>query len=216
MESYRILIADDHSLSRQAICSVLEKDKSFLIVGEATNGEEAVFLSEELKPDVVLMDIHMPVCDGLQATKKIKRNHAHIKIVILSVSDDIADLFTAVQCGAQGYLLKNMDPDEWLSYLHTLLESDQGIPRTMANRLFHQFRSTNLSNEINPDILTSREKEILALVASGTMNRHIAEQLVITENTVKNHIKNVLEKLHLDNRVQLAAYAMRHGIIHVD
>ncbi|MGZ4135470.1 MAG: LuxR C-terminal-related transcriptional regulator, partial [Tumebacillaceae bacterium] len=134
------------------------------------------------------------------------------KIVILSVSDNVADLFTAIQFGAQGYLLKNLEPDDWLSYLHALLDENAEIPREMAGRMLPQFRSQNGPQETAPDVLTPREREILAYVATGVTNRHIAERLVIAENTVKNHIKNLLDKLSLDNRVQLAAYAVRHGL----
>ncbi|NHN30184.1 response regulator [Paenibacillus agricola] len=211
---YRVLIADDHPLARKAIRLLLEPESGFEIVAEATNGEQAVQLCQELLPDLVLMDIRMPGMNGLEATRKIKQLYPHTKIVMLSVSDDVADLFTAIQNGAQGYLLKNMDPDEWLLYLKGLLEDNSEISRGMADRLFQLFRSAPVHAEGSPKQggLTSREYEILACVASGQSNRLIAEQLIITENTVKNHIKNILAKLELDNRVQLTAYAIRHGL----
>ena len=133
---------------------------------------------------------------------------------MLSVSDDVADLFTAIQNGAQGYLLKNMDPDEWLLYLKGLLDDSSEISRGMADRLFQLFRSAPVQAEDLPRLggLSPREGEILACVASGQTNRQIAEQLIITENTVKNHIKNILGKLDLENRVQLTAYAIRNGL----
>lgn len=212
MVRYRVLIADDHPLAREAIKSLLEGDDAFDIVAEAENGEQAVQLCAEIQPDLVMMDINMPKKNGLEATRLIKHAMPHVKIVILSVSDNVADLFTAIQFGAQGYLLKNLEPDDWLSYLHALLDEDREIPREMAGRLFPQFRNHNTTAKGNPDVLTPREQEILAYVATGVTNRHIAEQLSIAENTVKNHIKNLLEKLSLNNRVQLAAYAVRHGL----
>jgi two-component system nitrate/nitrite response regulator NarL len=210
MKPYRILIVDDHPLARQAIRTLLEDEADYIIIGEATNGFDALKACEEMLPDVVLLDIHMAGMTGLEATRLIKEKHARIKVVILSVSDAVTDLFTAIKNGAQGYLLKNMDPVEWVSYLGALLEEDSDIPKRMADRLFYRFK-TGLTDENRiVHTLTPREHEILSLVAQGQTNRQIAERLVIAENTVKNHIKNLLEKLSLDNRVQLAAFALRN------
>jgi two-component system, NarL family, nitrate/nitrite response regulator NarL len=206
------VIVDDHPLARQGIREVLEADPTFFIVGEATNGKEAYELCTNLQPDLVLMDIKMPDCDGLEATRTIKKTHPHIKVVILSVSEDVVDLFQAVQVGAQGYLLKNLEPDDWVQYLHALLDEDLEISREMANRMFQRFHHEPTHDEPKPDILTVREREILIRVSKGETNRQISNHLCIAENTVKNHIKNILEKLHLENRVQLASYAVRHGL----
>jgi len=214
MITYRVLIADDHPLARKAVQSMLGSDPAFIVVGEAKSGGEAVHLCAELQPDLVLMDVHMSPMDGLEATQLIKQRFPHIRVVILTVSDDIADLFTAVQFGAQGYLLKNMDPDEWIAYLHALAKGDMNVARDMADRLFHQFRSGSAEDDHNPspDILTARERDIIQCVAAGENNRQIAGTLLISENTVKNHMKNILEKLNLDNRVQLTAYAIKRGL----
>lgn len=212
MQKYRVLVVDDHLLARTAIKSMLAEDSSFEIVGEAEQGEEGVRLCSQLQPDVVLMDISMPVCDGLEATRRIKQAYPHIKVVILSVSDDVADLFTAVQFGAQGYLLKNMNPHDWLSYLRALLEDNSDISRELASKLFYKFRTGPVIDEPSPSVLTPRETEILRYVSKGETNKQIAQRLVITEHTVKNHMKNLLEKLYLENRVQLASYALRHGL----
>jgi two-component system nitrate/nitrite response regulator NarL len=210
--NYRVIIADDHPLARKAVRLLLEQEPEFEIVAEAEDGEQAVELCRELQPDLVLMDIRMPIVTGLEATRRIKQLNPHTRIVMLSVSDDVADLFTAIQNGAQGYLLKNMDPDEWLLYLKGLLDDNSEISRGMADRLFQLFRSAPGQVDAKPSGLSMREGEILACVASGQSNRQIAEQLTITENTVKNHIKNILAKLQLDNRVQLTGYAIRHGL----
>ncbi|MEX2461833.1 MAG: response regulator transcription factor [Paenibacillaceae bacterium] len=210
MKPYRILIVDDHPLARQAVRTLLEDEADYIIIGEATNGLDALKLCAQLQPDVVLLDIHMPGMSGLETTRLIKEQQARIKVVILSVSDAVTDLFTAIKNGAQGYLLKNMNPVEWVSYLGALLEEESDIPKIMADRLFYRFK-TGLTDE-NPIVhtLTPREHEILSLVAQGQTNRQIAEVLVIAENTVKNHIKNLLEKLSLGNRVQLAAFALKN------
>lgn len=212
MTPHKVLIADDHLLAREAIRSLLDGDPAFQIIGEAVDGEEAVRQCAELHPNLVLMDINMPRVDGLEATKRIKKSWPDIKIVILSVSYDVSNLFTAIRYGAQGYLLKNLEPDDWLAYLHALLDEMSEVPREMAGRLLHHFRSEEHPDEPIPDVLTPRERELLHCVAAGDTNRQIAEKLVISENTVKNHIKNILEKLELENRVQLAAYAVRHGL----
>jgi DNA-binding NarL/FixJ family response regulator len=212
MQTFSVIIADDHPLAREGIKSVLEGDNSFLIVGEAADGIEAIELCDQFQPDLLLLDINMPRLSGLEAVKKIRSSFPHIHIVMLTVSDDVKDLFTAIQFGAQGYLLKNMEPDDWIEYLHALLGNHTEISREIASRLLYRFRTGKIQEEVSPLILTMREREVLSRVAAGDTNKEIARQFVIAENTVKNHIKNLLEKLQLDNRVQLAAYAVRHGL----
>ncbi|SDM71858.1 two component transcriptional regulator, LuxR family [Bacillus sp. OK048] len=207
---YRILIADDHPHAREAILAMLEDDPYFDIIGQAKDGKEAIKMSLQLNPDIILMDIQMPVINGLEATKIIKEKSPFIKIIILSVSDNVADLFTAIQYGAQGYLLKNMDPDEWIKYLHSVVEGKSDATRGMAGKLLYQFREKDLQNSSQAKSLTRREMEILLLISEGISNKKIADQLFISENTVKNHLKNLLEKLELENRVQLAIYAIKH------
>lgn len=207
---FKLIIADDHPHAREAITAMLEDDPYFNIVGQARNGKEAIELSEIHIPDIILMDIEMPVMNGLEATKIIKEKSPFIKVIMLSVSDNVADLFTAIQYGAQGYLLKNMDPDEWLQYLHSVVEGSSEKTRGMAGKLLYQFRENDLQNSSLEKLLTPREREILLLIPKGSTNKQIAAQLFISENTVKNHIKNLLEKLKVENRVQLAAYAIKH------
>lgn len=212
IQPFRVLITDDHPHSRLAIREILADDPLFMIIGEATNGKEAVEQCEKLLPDLVLMDIEMPVMNGLEATKLIKDRNPLIKVIILSVSDDVADLFTAIQYGAQGYLLKNMDPDDWLQYLHSIVDGSVDAARGLAGKLLYQFREADVKSSQPTDSLTAREKEILRLVAKGMTNKQIGDQLFIAENTVKNHIKNLLGKLEVDNRVQLASYAMKNRL----
>jgi DNA-binding NarL/FixJ family response regulator len=214
-KTYRVLIADDHPLARKAVRSMLDMDSAFFVVGEAYNGEEAVLLCGEVEPDLVIMDVNMAPISGLEATRRIKQLHPLIRIVVLTVSDDVADLFTALQFGAQGYLLKNMDPDEWLMYLHALLDDNSEVAREMADRLFLRFRPGQggfHGSDPDPSMMTSREQQIAAFVAEGNNNRQIAEKLLISEHTVKNHMKNILEKLGFENRVQLTAYIIKYGL----
>ena len=210
MAIYRVLIADDHPHARQAISEMLEDDPHFLIVGKATNGKDAIQLTEELLPDILLIDIKMPFLSGLEATKIIKEKYPFIKVIILSVSDSVEDLFTAIQYGAQGYLLKTMDPDDWLRYLHSIVEGSNSAVKSLAGKLLYQFRERDIQNTPDSSFLTPREKEILVLVSKGLTNKQVAGQLFIAENTVKNHIKNLLQKLNLENRVQLASYALKN------
>lgn len=207
---FRILIADDHPHARLAISEMLEDDPYFKIVGKAKNGREVIELSQRLIPDIILMDIEMPILNGLEATKIIKETSPFIKVIMLSVSDNVADLFTAIQYGAQGYLLKNMDPDEWLQYLHSVVDGSIETTRGMAGKLLYQFREKDLQHSQTLKALTPREKEILLLISEGLTNKQIGQHLFIAENTVKNHIKKLLEKLELENRVQLAAYSIKH------
>jgi DNA-binding NarL/FixJ family response regulator len=161
-------------------------------------------------PDMILMDINMPVMNGLEATRQVKERFPYVKIVMVTVSDDVTDLFQAIKNGAQGYLVKNLNPNIWLSYLHALVTDSAPMPQEIANRILAEFTGVKTTND---DLLTSREQEILTRVATGLSNREIAKELVISEHTVKNHLKNIMQKLHLNNRVQLTCYAYEQGIV---
>ena len=199
--SFRILIVDDHAHAREGIRDILEEYEDFLIVGEGRNGKEALELTEKLMPDIILMDIQMPVMDGLEATKRIKLQFPYVKIVIITVSDDITDLFNALKQGAQGYLLKNIQSDSWYEYLKAFALDEVPMSKEIA---FQILKEIPLSN---------RELEVLHLVAKGLSNRDISESLFISEHTVKSHLKNILSKLHLENRVQLTSYAFQQGLM---
>ncbi|MGF7035373.1 DNA-binding NarL/FixJ family response regulator [Paenibacillus mucilaginosus] len=211
----RILIADDHAHAREAMREIIESDASFEIVGEAVNGREAVLLAEQCMPDLILMDIRMPELDGLEATKQVKERFPYVKIIMVTVSDDVTDLFEAIKRGAQGYLLKNLNPDSWHEYLRAVAIDEAPMSREIALRLLKEFTSMKtVLPEKNP--LTLREKEILECVARGRANKQISEELSISEHTVKNHLKNILQKLHLDNRVQLMRYAYEKGWVYIE
>lgn len=217
MEPMRVLLVDDHVLFRKGIASIMSGRDNLEVVGEAGDGFEALARARDLMPDVILMDIHMPRCDGLEATRLIKQEMPYVKIVVLTVSDSEKDLFEAIKAGAQGYLLKNLDPNDLFDMLDGVGRGEAAISRTMASKILAEFsrQATKVpSNPSRGESLTNREREVLDLVARGSSNKEIAATLKIAENTVKNHLRNILEKLHLDNRVQAAAFALREGLAH--
>ncbi len=213
MDKKRILLADDHILFRKGLAQLLNSQPDFQVIGEAADGLEALERARELMPDLILMDIDMPRCDGREATRLIKAEMPYVVIVILTVSDDEQDLFAAIKNGAQGYLLKKIDPADLFEQLRGLALGEAALSRLMANKILREFARTEPElPRTGDDPLTGRERQVLQLVARGLTNREIAETLVIAENTVKNHLRNILSKLHLDNRVQAAAYALREGL----
>ncbi|EIT85267.1 two-component response regulator [Fictibacillus macauensis ZFHKF-1] len=210
----QLLLVDDHEHAREGIRELLEDYPEFQIIGEAENGQEAICKAEALQPDLILMDIKMPIMDGLEATKMIKFKLPAIKIVIMTVSDDITDLFEAVKRGAQGYLLKNLKSSEWYDYLRAFAVDEVPMSQSMALKILKEFTKQPVEKEKTP--LSHREEEVLQLVAKGKSNKEIAQAYYISEHTVKSHLKNILSKLHLDNRVQLTSYAYQKGWISQD
>ncbi len=214
MNTIRVLLADDHALFRRGVASLLAAETGFEVLGEAANGQQAVEMTRQLMPDVILMDISMPVMDGLEATRQIKAEFPYVRIVILTVSDGERSLFEAVKSGAQGYLLKKIEPPALYSVLRGVVRGEAPVSRLMAGRLLEEF--ARLHRDLAPAQatgLTSREQEVLEHVTRGKSNKEIAAALAIAENTVKNHLKNILEKLHLENRVQAATFALRQGLV---
>ncbi len=210
MKPIRILIVDDHSIFRQGLRSILENETDFQVVGEARDGAMAINLAWELKPDIILMDIHMPICNGLEATREILKHQGEIRVIILTISEEEADLFEAVRSGARGYLQKDVEPVELVSALRRAMKGEALLSGLLAAKILEEFKGDEkkpTGSQVEP--LTAREKEVLKLVSSGMSNRDLAEALVISENTVKHHLSNILEKLHLKSRLQLAVYAFK-------
>ncbi|MFC3771725.1 response regulator [Paenibacillus sp. GCM10012303] len=204
------MIIDDSEIAREGIRMILESDPAFEVVTEGSSGEEALALSEVWMPDMILMDIQMPGMGGLEATKRLKEKYPYVKVVMVTVSDDIAHLFDALKKGAQGYLLKNLKPDAWHEYLKAIAIDEAPMTRELAFRILKEL-SPMSANKAQASPLTNREREILGLVAKGLSNKDISSKLDISEHTVKNHLKNILHKLHMENRVQLARYAYEQG-----
>lgn len=215
-EPVRVLLAEDHVLFRKGLASLIDPLEDMEVVGEAGDGREALERARELMPDLILMDIQMPGWDGLKATRAIKEELPYVKIVMLTISDDDKDLFEAIKQGAEGYLLKNLSPEELFEMLRGVHRGEAPISGLTAARILDEFARLAQKETWVPssgESLTLREKEVLQLVAQGATNKEIASQLFIAENTVKNHLRNILTKLHLQNRVQAAAYALREGLI---
>lgn len=208
----RILIADDHALFRESLRSLLEA-RGFEVVAEARNGREAVEYSHRFRPDVVLMDLSMPEVDGLAATQLLVAELPAVKVVILTASDEDQNLFEAVRLGAQGYLLKNLEAEEFFSRLEALKRGEPALTPALARRLLREF-SRSRREDPSRDPLTEREQEVLQCLVDGlTSNRALAERLGVSENTVKFHIRNILEKLHLNNRAQAVAFALKNRLV---
>ena len=211
----RILIADDHALFRDSLRSLLEA-QDIEVVGDAKNGQEAVDLSWESKPDVVLMDLTMPEMDGLEATKRIAAELPEVKVVILTASDEDSNLFEAIKSGAKGYLLKDLESEQFFSLLEGVERGEPALTPSVARKLLDEFARPKkpTKEEYDPDALTDREREVLELMVQGTTsNRRLAKHLGVSENTVKFHVRNILDKLHLHNRAQVVAYALRTRLV---
>jgi len=209
----RVLLVDDHDFFRQGAKSLLEQADGIEVIDEAENGAVAIEKCRELLPDVVLMDINMPVCDGLQATREIKREYPYVKILILTVSETEKSLFEAVKSGASGYVLKTANPSLVVDSIRRVNSGEPVIQSSLAMQIIREF-SKPLERSVKEQIdsLTNREIEVLRQLGMGATNREIAKALYISENTVRNHVRNILEKLHLSNRVQVAAFAVREGL----
>lgn len=212
----RVLLADDHVLFRKGMAALLKSCKNIQVVGEAGDGLEALDVARKTLPEVVLMDIHMPKCNGLEAIGLFKREMPLVKIVMLTVSDDNKDLFKAIKSGAQGYLLKNLEPDQLYDCLESISRGESPLSGVIAAKILQEFMRLSpvpeQETEENIEGLTARETTILHLVAEGKTNKEIASELVISENTVKIHLRNILEKLHMKNRIQVAVYAARQEL----
>src|SRR5213594_345491 len=218
-ERLRLMVADDHALFRRGLQMVLEAEPDIDLIGESSDGVEAVERSQELMPDVILMDVRMPRRSGIEAAAQIKDLLPHVKILMLTISDEEADLYDAIKAGASGYLLKEIPIEEVADAIRSVWEGQSRISPSMASKLLNEFaamsKATGDRSQIPAPRLTDREMEVLRLLAKGMNNRDIAKDLYISENTVKNHIRNILEKLHLHSRMEAVVYAVREKLLEI-
>jgi DNA-binding NarL/FixJ family response regulator len=214
VDCWRLLLVDDHALFREGLAGLFAYQDDFNVVGEASDAESALAQVAELHPDIVLMDIDMPGEDGISTTRRIKSEFPEVTVVMLTVHDATDKLLDAIKAGAQGYLVKNIRSSELLDQLRGLRQGEAAITRRMAARILHEFQRGQASvgtRDASAHDLTARELEVLELVADRLSNKEIATRLVISEHTVKNHLKNILSKLHLRTRREAADYGLARG-----
>jgi len=213
----RVLICDDHALFRRGLVMVLESEDGIEVVAEAEDGQEAILKVDEVAPDVILMDVRMPRMSGIEATRAISETAPTAKVLMLTVSDEEQDLYEAVKAGATGYLLKEISIEEVANAIRAVVTGQSLISPSMASKLLSEFN--NLARQAQQKViapkLTDRELQVLKLVAQGMSNREAAETLFISENTVKNHVRNILEKLHLHSRMEAVVYAVREKLLDI-
>ena len=212
-EPLRILLVDDHPLVRNGLRALLASVPDMTVVGEASNGEEAITLAAELQPDIILMDLHMPGLNGIEATRRIVQVHPHIGILVLTMLEDDASVFAAMRAGARGYLLKGADQAEVLRAIDVIAHSEAIFSPSIAQRLMQYFANMQpiLPQAAFPD-LTEREREILGLITLGKSNVEIAEELVLSPKTVSNHVSNIFSKLQVVDRAQAVLRAKQAGL----
>lgn len=215
-EPIRVLVADDDEVFRRGLAALPVIFPRVVIVGEAADGAEAVTLASDLAPDVVLMDVWMPKVSGIEATSRIRGEVPTTRILMLTVSDEEEDLFQALKAGAVGYLLKGADLGEVKSAIEAVYQGESFVSPKMASKLISEFTSLSREKEVRSPKITKREREVLGCIAKGMSNKKIAEELYISENTVKNHVRNILEKLQLNSRIEAATYVLRQNVDRTD
>ncbi|ODV53564.1 response regulator [Lysinibacillus fusiformis] len=207
----RVLIADDHHVVRRGLLFFLKTQKDIEVVGEAKNGHEAVSLAESIQPDIILMDLVMPELDGIQATKRIKAKFPKIEILMLTSFSDRDHVVPAMEAGAAGYQLKDIEPDELVLSIRRIMRGENTLhPEATTTLEMDRQEAESAPHSLNP--LTPREQDVLAELTKGKSNREIASSLFVTEKTVKTHISNIFTKLQVQDRTQAALYAVKHGL----
>ncbi|PHS31891.1 MAG: DNA-binding response regulator [Methylophaga sp.] len=215
MSNTRILLVDDHSLFRFGIKSLLQSQSGFEVVGEASDGLEGVKRAKQLKPDIVLMDLHMPGTSGLEALQMLTESMPETPVLMLTVSEDAQDLMQALRSGARGYLLKNIEIDFLIDSIHRAIKGESVMSPQMSATLMDAVREPLIEQHVEKTTikLTPRESEIIIMLAQGESNKSIARTLNVAESTVKIHVQGILRKLNISSRVQAAVYAVEHGLM---
>jgi Response regulator containing a CheY-like receiver domain and an HTH DNA-binding domain len=214
MNKIRVMIADDHAMVRQGLKTILELEEDICVISQASNGEEAVNMAKREKPDIILMDINMPVINGLQAIKMLKEENINYKIIVLTLHQDREYLFKTLQLGCEGYVLKDAESAVLIEAIRNVYNDQTYIQPNMTGELVKEFNRVTLYEQDKSIVnnLTNREVEVLKLIAEGMINKEIAKNLYISEKTVKNHISNIFKKLDVNDRTQAAIYAFKHNI----
>ncbi len=218
LEPVKIIIADDHSLFREGLRELISRWEDFKVVGEATNGQEALYLARKLLPDIILMDIHMPILDGVAATHLIHQELPNIRVVMLTMSLEEKNLFEGIKAGAQGYLLKDVHARQLHNYLRGVVAGEAPLSGLVAAKVLAEFN--DLQNPAKPpargagevETLTEREMQILQMIVDGLSNAEIGERMFLSEQTIKKVVSAIMQKLQLNSRVQVTAYALREGL----
>ncbi len=211
-KSIRVYITDDHQIVRRGIRQLLSTETGIEVVGEASNGKDAVADMDKVKPDIVLMDLVMPVMDGIEAIRQIKAGHPSIQILVLTSFATDDKVFPAIKAGALGYLIKDTSPEELINAIRQVHKGEPTLHSSIAQKLLKEISQSSAEGTVSPDPLTDREVEVLKLIARGLSNQEIAETLVVSVATVYTHVSRVLDKLHLASRTQAALYALREGL----
>jgi len=212
LELIKLLIVDDHPIVRKGLRDLMELTADIQVVGEAANGDEAIEIARAVRPEVVLLDLVMPGLGGIEIIKILKADHPNIRILVLTSYSEDAMIISAVRAGAIGYLLKDSSPQDVVRAVHEVYHGESFLHPAIARKLIQEINQPGQA-EVEPGILTNRETEILCLVAGGMTNQEIADRLVIARKTVITHVSNMLTKLHLENRTQLALYAVEKGLV---
>jgi DNA-binding NarL/FixJ family response regulator len=218
MSKIRVLLADDHSLFREGLRIILDAQPDFEVVGEAGDGLEVVVKAQELEPDLIVMDVTMPGCDGVEATQQIMAQFPEMTIVMLTIRDEDEKLFEAIKSGARGFLLKSIRSRELVSLLRGAVQGEAAITPALGGRMLEEFRRlAQGGGRTQPGedstVLTRRELDVLSLVAQGATDKEVADELSVSVHTVKSHMRNILSKLHMSHRREAAVYALREGLI---
>ena len=215
MDKIRVLIADDHSLVRKGLKQILELEKDFEVIGQAADGRQAIEMTTSLKPDVVLMDINMPIINGLKAIKMLKKNNTSARIIVLTIHEDKEYLLETIRMGAAGYIMKDAEVEHLIEAIKMVYRGKIYIQSNLTSDIIKEFDSLPNSaviNKADENGLTQRESEVLMLISEGLSNREIADTLYISEKTVKNHVSNIFKKLDVCDRTQAAIYAIKHNL----
>jgi len=213
----RIMLVDDQPMFRGAIAALVDAQDDMTVVGEAENGLEAVEKARQVLPDLIMMDVEMPVMNGVEATRLIRQQLSTVKVIMLTVSETDEHVFDAIRFGAHGYLLKDLRPEQLYEMIRSVMRNETPLAPAIAGRLLAEIKNGATKRSTSPTAphgppITRRELEILQLVAEGLSNKEVGKKLSITEGTVKNHVHNALEKLHMENRIQATAYIVRQGL----